>query len=275
MAKGAANITKDQIEISPERFQKASEDSFLTSPESQALLSAMYTVADQMTNLTTGGVDDKIKSKYVEGEGFKNVLAKFLGTFKSRLRAETDNTKNASYYDAAEDKKFIERLNRIENSKKQNVSNKIKTIFKSYKELDLPYTEAKKNVSDYYMTLNKDDKEYAKGYIDMMLGRSKVELSNNIPKYLLIKNEAKTSHTKAMAIYTLFTLRGQDPMTNKTLQKDLGNIGFGTAVVKQYKQILADEKKIQERNAPKEPTIDPKTGYPEGFDPNNLPDELK
>jgi hypothetical protein len=275
MAKGAANITKDQIEISPERFQKASEDSFLTSPESQALLSAMYTVADQMTNLTTGGVDDKIKSKYVEGEGFKNVLTKFLGTFKSRLRAETDNTKNASYYDAAEDKKFIERLNRIENSKKQNVSNKIKTIFKSYKELDLPYTEAKKDVSDYYMTLNKDDKEYAKGYIDMMLGRSKVELSNNIPKYLLIKNEAKTSHTKAMAIYTLFTLRGQDPMTNKTLQKDLGNIGFGTAVVKQYKQILADEKKIQERNAPKEPTIDPKTGYPEGFDPNNLPEELK
>jgi hypothetical protein len=275
MAKGAANITKDQIEVSPERFQKASEDSFLTSPESQALLSAMYTVADQMTNLTTGGVDDKIKSKYVEGEGFKNVLAKFLGTFKSRLRAKTDNTKNASYYDAAEDKAFIERLNRIENSKKQNVSNKIKTIFKSYKELDLPYTEAKKDVSDYYMTLNKDDKEYAKGYIDMMLGRSKVELSNNIPKYLLIKNEAKTSHTKAMAIYTLFTLRGQDPMTNKTLQKDLGNIGFGTAVVKQYKQILADEKKIQERNAPKEPTIDPKTGYPEGFDPNNLPEELK
>ena len=275
MAKGAANITKDQIEVSPERFQKASEDSFLTSPESQALLSAMYTVADQMTNLTTGGVDDKIKSKYVEGEGFKNVLTKFLGTFKSRLRAETDNTKNASYYDAAEDKAFIERLNRIENSKKQNVSNKIKTIFKSYKELDLPYTEAKKDVSDYYMTLNKDDKEYAKGYIDMMLGRSKVELSNNIPKYLLIKNEAKTSHTKAMAIYTLFTLRGQDPMTNKTLQKDLGNIGFGTAVVKQYKQILADEKKIQERNAPKEPTIDPKTGYPEGFDPNNLPEELK
>jgi hypothetical protein len=125
------------------------------------------------------------------------------------------------------------------------------------------------------MTLNKDDQEYAKGYIDMMLGRSKVELSNNIPKYLLIKNEAKTSHTKAMAIYTLFTLRGQDPMTNKTLQKDLGNIGFGTAVVKQYKQILADEKKIQERNAPKEPKIDPKTGYPEGFDPNNLPEELK
>ena len=275
MAKGAANITADQMEISPERFQKASEDSFLTSPESQALLSAMYTVADQMTNLTTGGVEDKIKSKYVEGEGFKNVLTKFLGTFKSRLRAETDNTKNASYYDAAEDKKFIERLNRIENSKKQNVSNKIKTIFKSYKELDLPYTEAKKDVSDYYMTLNKDDKEYAKGYIDMMLGRSKVELSNNIPKYLLIKNEAKTSHTKAMAIYTLFTLRGQDPMTDKTLQKDLGNIGFGTAVVKQYKQIVADEKKIQERNAPKGPKIDPKTGYPEGFDPNNLPEELK
>jgi len=276
MAKGAANITKDQIEISPERFQKASEDAFLTSPDNQFLLSLMYTVADDMTNLITGGVDDKIKSKYVSGEGFKNVFSTYFNSFKSRIRGTTDSTKNASYYDSAEDKKFIDRLNRVENSKKQNITNNIKVIFNAYKQLELPYEEAKKDVSDYYMTLkNKEDKEYAKGYINMMVGQGKVELKNNIPKYLLVKNEAKSSHTKAMAIYTLFTLRGQDPMTDKTLQKDLGNVGFGDAVIKQYKQIVADEKKIQDKNAPKDLTIDPKTGYPNGFDPNNIPEELK
>lgn len=270
LSSNAAKITYDQIEVSPERFQKAAEDSFFTNPESQALLSMMYTIADQMTNFAVGGVDEKIRSKYVADGDFSQVMGAFLGTFKKRLIGKTDKTKNDLYYDAKDDIEMIKRLQREENSNRQDISNKIKGIFKSYKKLDLPYTEAKPEIMEFYKSIKDNkDKEYAKNYIEMMIGRSKVELTNNIPKYLLILNEAKSARTKATAIYALFTMRGQDPMTDKTLQKDLAKMGFSGEVVKAYKKVA----KIKEAK-PKPETevredVDPVTGLPPGFNPED------
>lgn len=263
MAKGVSEITDGSIEISPERAQKASEDAFLTSPENQALLAGMYTIADQMTDLYVGGVDENIRSKYIEDGDFTEAGQALLKTFGKRIVGTTDKTKNELFYDSKEDAKFIERLQRKENSARQNVSNKIKTIFKNYKEADLPYTAAKPEIMEYYKSLtNKEDKEYAKNYIEMSIGKSKVQRTANIPKYLLIAYQAKSAKVKAMAIYEIFTKNGQDPMKDKVLQKDLGSIGFSDEVVKQYKKIA----EMEEAKKPA-PKIDSQTGLPEGFNP--------
>ena len=259
MFKGASDITNGSIEISPERFQKASEDAFLTSPENQALLSSMYTVADQMTDLYVGGVDDKIRSKYIENGDFTEAGQALLKTFGKRVVGTTDKTKNQSFYDSKEDTEFIKRLQRKENSKRQNISYKIKSVFKNYKEAGLPYTSAKPEIMEYYKSLtNKDEKEYAKNYIEMAVGRSKVQILENIPKYMLIQYQAKSAKVKAMAIYEIFTKKGQDPMKDKVLQKDLANMGFSGEVVKEYKKISAGENVK---------TPAPETGLPEGFNP--------
>jgi hypothetical protein len=263
MAKGASKITDGSIEISPERFQKSSEDAFLTSPENQALLSGLYTITDQMTDLYVGGVDENTRSKYIEDGDFTEAGQALLKTFGKRIVGSTDKTKNELFYDSKEDAKFIERLQRKENSARQNVSNKIKTIFKNYKDADLPYTAAKPEIMEYYKSLtNKEDKEYAKNYIEMSIGKSKVQRTANIPKYLLIAYQAKSAKVKAMAIYEIFTKNGQDPMKDKVLQKDLGSIGFSDEVVKQYKKIV----EMEEAKKPA-PKVDSQAGLPEGFNP--------
>jgi hypothetical protein len=269
MAKKASEITDGGIEISPERFQKASEDAFLTSPDNQALLASMYTIVDQMTNFAVGGVDEKTRSKYVADGNFSGVMEAFAGTFKKRLIGTTDKTKNEAYYDATEDKKMIDRLQREENSKKQNITNSIKTIFKNYKDLDLPYTDAKEEIMEYYKSIEeKRDKDYAKNYIEMMIGRSQVELKNNIPKYLLIQNQAQSSVAKAKAIYFIFTEKGQDPMTDKKLASDLKKVGFDGGVIKAYKEFAKQQETVKEKEVPVVEGVNPDTGLPPGFDPS-------
>jgi two-component SAPR family response regulator len=62
-------------------------------------------------------------------------------------------------------------------------------------------------------------------------------------------------------------MRGQDPMTDKVLQKDLAKMGFSGEVVKQYRKIakIEDEKKGVDVSD----NIDPKTGLPPGFNPED------
>ncbi len=264
----ASEITDGAIEISPERFQKASEDSFLTSPENQFLLAGFYTILDQMTNAMVGGVDPKIRSKYLANGDFSDALSASFGTFKNRLIGTTDKTKNEKIRDLKEDAEYIHRLQRIENSKNQDISNTIKTIFKKYKDAGVEYTDAKEEVMHYYKSLeSKRDKEYAKNYIEKMIGSAKVEYKENIPVYLMIQNVAKDSDTKAKAIYTLFTLKGKDPMKDKVLGKDLFTIGFRGSVMDAYKKLVAKEEAKKAEQAPTVEGVDPETGLPPGFDP--------
>jgi hypothetical protein len=280
LAKNTAEITKDTwmsemgiigrdgIEVSPERFQKAAEDSWFTSPESQALLSTMYMVADQMTNFVVGGVDEKLRSKYLGNGDYSGVMEAWSKSFKNRLIGKTDKRKNEFFYDMKEDMEMIESAQRKENSVHQDIAYKLKDIFKSYKALDLPYISAKPEVMEFYKSIkDPKDKEYAKNYIEMMIGSLQVELINNIPKYRLILKEGKSARVRATAIYALFTMRGQDPMTDKVLQKDLAKMGFSGEVVKQYRKIakIEDEKKGVDVSD----NIDPKTGLPPGFNPED------
>jgi hypothetical protein len=120
----------------------------------------------------------------------------------------------------------------------------------------------------YYNSIeDKRDKDYAKNYIEMMIGRSKVELKNNIPKYLLIQNQAQSSVAKAKAIYFMFTEKGQDPMTDKTLGADLKKVGFDGGVIKAYKEFAKKQQAAKEKEIPTVEGVDPETGLPPGFDP--------
>jgi hypothetical protein len=269
MAKGVSKITDGSIEISPERFQKASEDAFLTSPENQALLSGLYTIADQMTDLYVGGVDEKVRSKYIEDGDFTEAGQALLKTFGKRIVGTTDKTKNESFYDSTEDAKFIDKLNRQTNSERQDIAYEIKKIFKSYKDNNLPYTDARPEVMEYFKSLESSkDKEYASNYIETVIGKSKVELLENMPEYLTIKYGATSSNTKARAIYRMFTEKGQDPMTDSVLRKDLYNIGFREEVARQYKTIAEEKEKQKEKeNKAKGLKSKEEEGLPEGFNP--------
>jgi hypothetical protein len=269
IAQGVSKITDGSIEISPERFQKASEDAFLTSPENQALLAGLYTIADQMTDLYVGGVNEKVRSKYIEDGDFTEAGQALLKTFGKRIIGTTDKTKNESFFDATEDNKFIDKLNRQTNSDRQDIAYEIKKIFKAYKDNDLPYTDARPEIMEYFKSLSDSkDKEYASNYIETVIGKSKVELLENMPKYLTIKYGATSANTKARAIYRMFTEKGQDPMTNSVLRKDLYNIGFRDEVAKQYR-IIAEEKGKQMERERKAKGLKPKEeeGLPEGFNP--------
>jgi hypothetical protein len=235
--------------FSPERVQKASE-SVITSPEYNALVSAMYAATEWMTDKAYKGmydkdIDPKLKSKYLTGD-YSNAMSAFFKSGVGTMFKKTDAKKNQTLKDYEKDAELKERIdyeNKRINTEKIEITRYVKRLINKEKENGITLNDRRPQLSNYINRFKEDElKKYASHYIEIQLNRNKVAYKKNIPTYLTIIYEATSPEAQAIALKKAF---GNSIYSNPMLKKDLKLMGFGNSV---YKEAQTEEVKFAPKN---------------------------
>jgi hypothetical protein len=235
--------------FSPERVQKASE-SVITSPEYNALVSAMYAATEWMTDKAYKGmygqeINPKLKSKYLTGD-YSNAMSAFFKSGVGTMFKKTDAKKNQTLKDYEKDAELKERIdyeNKRINTEKIEITRYVKRLINKEKENGITLNDRRPQLSNYINRFKEDElKKYASHYIEIQLNRNKVAYKKNIPTYLTIIYEATSPEAQAIALKKAF---GNSIYSNPMLKKDLKLMGFGNSV---YKEAQTEEVKFAPKN---------------------------
>ena len=184
-------------------------------------------------------VDKRIASRFTN-QSFYEMIGDTFGKGFGRLVRVTDPSKyNTPDYNAQEDaRQDINLMDARLATKKSTIYHELMDIYDESKEQKNPSEYLKQKATEYANSI-KDPREfnYVKGLSNLLYGRTKVSLGNNVDKYYNIASEAKDTRTKAYAIWRSFG----DIRDNQDLLNDLQNIGVTQQVINEYRGILIQE----------------------------------